>query len=76
MDLDAGDVSHRFTVAALDHALVHGGHDIEMCIERTDAIGRLGDGVLIGPGSPYRDPVATESVIERARRYGLPLVGT
>jgi hypothetical protein len=76
MDLGEADASYGYTVAALDHAIAHQGHHVDVVIERTDAIGRLGHGVMIGPGSPYRDPVATESVIEQARRLGIPLVGT
>ena len=76
MDLGEADASYRYTVAALQHAIAHRGHPIDVIVERTDSIGPLGHGVMIGPGSPYRDPVATESVIERARRLGIPLVGT
>jgi len=63
-------------VAALSHAVARRGNTVDVSVERTDSIGRLGHGVMIGPGSPYRDPDATESVIERARRLGIPLVGT
>jgi len=76
MDLGAGDPSHAYTMDALDHAIAHGGHDVEVSIELTDSIGRIGHGVMIGPGSPYRDPAAAESVIARARHTGIPLVGT
>ena len=76
MDLDATDPSHRFTTTALGHAIARSGSAVDVAIERTDAIGGLGHGVMIGPGSPYRDPEAAETVIERARRLGIPLVGT
>jgi hypothetical protein len=76
IDLDATDPSHHYTVTALEHAIAGSGKAVDVAIVRTDSIGRLGHGVMIGPGSPYRDPVATETVIERARRSGIPLVGT
>jgi hypothetical protein len=76
MDLGEADPSYRLTVAALDHAIAYRDLPVDVVVERTDSIGRLGHGVMIGPGSPYRDPVATESVIEQARRLGIPLVGT
>ena len=76
MDLGEADLSYRLTVAALDHAIAYRDLPVDVVVERTDSIGRLGHGVMIGPGSPYRDPDATESVIERARRLGIPLVGT
>jgi hypothetical protein len=76
MDLDASDPSYRFTVDALGHAVGRDGRDVSVDVVRTDSIGRLGHGVMIGPGSPYRDPDAVETVIERARRLGIPLVGT
>ena len=76
MDLDVTDASYHYTVTALHHAIARSGKAVDVSIVQTDAIGRLGHGVMIGPGSPYRDPVATETVIEQARRLGIPLVGT
>jgi CTP synthase (UTP-ammonia lyase) len=76
MDLPADDPSHRFTIEALDHAVATTGADVQVAVVRTDALGSLGDGVVIGPGSPYLDPAAAESAIETARRNGIPLVGT
>ena len=37
---------------------------------------RLGDGVVIGPGTPYREPHAAERAITAARERGVPLVAT
>jgi hypothetical protein len=76
IDLPPTDPSHRSTVDAVDHAIAAVGGDVSTAVTRTDAIERLGDGVVIGPGSPYRDPRAAESVIEACRRDGIPLVGT
>ena len=76
IDLPETDPSYRYTVDALEHAISARRAPVDVVIARSDAIGRLGDGVFIGPGSPYRDNDAMESAIERARRLGIPLVGT
>ena len=76
MDLPPEQAYHRATVAALEHAADALGAAVDVHVVTTDAIGALGDGVVIGPGSPYRDPMAVESVIRQARERGLPLVGT
>ncbi|HMK11245.1 MAG TPA: hypothetical protein VK461_06670 [Acidimicrobiales bacterium] len=76
MDLPADNDSHRFTVDALAHAVAAVGAPVQVTIVRTDVIGDLGDGVVIGPGSPYRDPAAAEQAIQTARARGIPLVGT
>lgn len=76
MDLPTGAPAYRHTMAALDHSIMALGARVEVVVYRTDAIGSLGDAVVIGPGSPYRDPPAAESVIEAARTRGIPLVGT
>ena len=52
------------------------GTDIAVEVVRTDAVGTVGAAVVIGPGSPYRDPATAEQVVEEARREGIPLVGT
>jgi CTP synthase (UTP-ammonia lyase) len=36
----------------------------------------LGDGLWVAPGSPYRDDEAVLAAIGRARRQGIPLLGT
>ena len=76
MDLPPEQAYHRATVAALEHAADVLDVAVDVRVATTDAIGPLGDGVVIGPGSPYRDPMAVESVIRQARERGVPLVGT
>ena len=78
IDLPAADPSHRATVTALGHAVEASGRPIELRLVGTGAVvvDDLGDGVVIGPGSPYRDPAAAEAVIRSARERGVPLVGT
>ncbi len=76
MDLPDSDPSHRFTLDAVAHAIDDAGTDVRVAVVTTDAVGPLGDGIVIGPGSPYRDPRAAEDVIEDARKRGVPLVGT
>ena len=84
MDLPAGHPYHLATVAALKHAIDSLGRPIagqvEIAVMRTDVIDRATDratdGVVIGPGSPYRDPAKAEEIIRGARETGIPLVGT
>jgi CTP synthase (UTP-ammonia lyase) len=76
MDLPEANDSFRYTVEALDHAIVASHADVAVRVVPTDAIGELGHAVVIGPGSPYRDPRAAEEVIRTAREKGIPLVGT
>lgn len=76
MDLPEENDSHRYTIDALDHAIAATSTDVTVRLVPTDSIGELGHGVVIGPGSPYRDPRAAEAAIQTAREKGLPLVGT
>jgi CTP synthase (UTP-ammonia lyase) len=76
MDLPPDNDSHRFTVEALDHAIAALDAPVRVRIVHTDAVDDLGDGVVIGPGSPYLDAAAAEQAIQTAREKGLPLVGT
>ena len=76
MDLPESNDSHRYTVAALKHAIAATNSDVGFRVAPTDSRAHLGDGVVIGPGSPYRDPGAAEGAIRTAREKGLPLVGT
>ena len=77
LDSDPADRFHRATLAALRHAIDASAiPDTTVDIMRTDEIGVLGDGVVIGPGSPYRDARAAEHVVHTAREQGIPLVGT
>jgi hypothetical protein len=77
LDLPATARYHRATLDALDHA----GGEVEPVVLTTDtphlveAVGTCA-GVVIGPGSPYRDEQAVWEVIGSARARGLPLVGT
>jgi len=76
MDLPETNDSHRYTIDALGHAIAATGAPITFSVVHTDSRPRLRDGVVIGPGSPYRDPAAAEAAIQTAREKGIPLVGT
>ena len=81
LDLPPASAFHRATLAALDHAIEASGRALAVRVAGTDAFAgrddaRFGAGVVIGPGSPYRDPNAAEDVIRVARERGVPLVGT
>jgi len=80
MDLPPAHRFHRATLDALEHAGA-GGAGRPVVVVTTDGIDPFRDlvgvaGVVIGPGSPYRDPDAAEAVIRTARVRGVPLVGT
>lgn len=71
---------HRATLAALDHALGDAA-DVTVRVVRTPMIDEAflrdpGDGVWIGPGSPYDEPMAADELIRTARQRGLPLLAT
>ena len=72
---------HRATLDALGHAAASLGVEIDdLDVRHTDAA-RVRDldgvdGVVIGPGSPYRDEPAVWEVVQTARQRGVPLVGT
>jgi CTP synthase (UTP-ammonia lyase) len=76
---------HRFHVATLD-ALKHASEardiPIEVRVVPTDTIrdasriAAAGSAVIIGPGSPYRNPEAAHEVVREARERNIPLVGT
>ena len=76
MDLPESNDSYRYTLTALEHAIAAAQVDLTVTVARTDSRPDLGDGIVIGPGSPYRDPAAAEAAIQTAREKGLPLVGT
>jgi len=81
IDLPASAKYHTATVAAIGHAARGLGVAAEVQASQTDASSiaaelRSADGVVIGPGSPYRDERAVWDVIRSARERGLPLVGT
>jgi CTP synthase (UTP-ammonia lyase) len=80
IDLAEEQPYYSATLAALGHAAGAAARDIDVHVVRTD---RLGDGtelpyagVVIGPGSPYREPEAVLAAIRTAREQGVPLVGT
>jgi CTP synthase (UTP-ammonia lyase) len=81
MDLPPGARYHTATIAALRHASEHAAIPIEIRVVQTDRIGdvdrlALDHAVVVGPGSPYRDPEAVHAAIRVARERGVPLVGT
>ena len=82
IDLPPDEHYHAATVAALRHASEHAGSPIEIRVVPTDMIGdpnviaAPGSAVVVGPGSPYRDPEAVHAVVRAARERGVPLVGT
>jgi len=64
---------HIATLAALDHA---GAVDVMVRTTNDLADAYDADGIVIGPGSPYRDEAAVWDLIRYARERGIPLVGT
>ena len=69
------------TLAALGHAASALGVEAGVRIVTTDTIGPSlmrdpGAAVVVGPGSPYRNPDAVHEVVRTARERGVPLVGT
>lgn len=78
-DFDPNNPTHRFTNEALAHA------GVEHAWLPTDEIGRGAAagvglrrfaGLLIAPGSPYRDMEGAIEAVRYARERGVPLVGT
>ena len=76
MDLPTDHEYHRATIDAIDHAVAALRADVVVRLETTDDTTGIGDGFVIGPGSPYRDPNAAEEIIRFARERGVPLVAT
>ncbi len=82
IDLPADHRFHRATVAALRHAAEDRRIPIDIRVVPTDTIRdasrivQAGSAVIIGPGSPYRDPDAAHEVVRVARERTIPLVGT
>ena len=68
------------TLAAIDHAAAALGLEPDVRVLETDTLGQSDlatcSAMVIGPGSPYRDPEAVLSSIRWARERGIPLVGT
>jgi CTP synthase (UTP-ammonia lyase) len=69
---------HVATVDALGHAAAGLGRALDLRVLRTDdaASALDAEGIVIGPGSPYRDELAVWDVVRSARERGVPLVGT
>lgn len=82
IDLPADHRYHRATLAALGHASENRRIPIDVRVVPTDKIGDAswladsGSAVIIGPGSPYRDPDAAHEVVRNSRERNIPLVGT
>jgi CTP synthase (UTP-ammonia lyase) len=82
IDLPVRHAYHVATLSALEHAAgAVGARDFQVRVVASDALadGAIVDAsaaVVIGPGSPYRDPEAVLGVIRSARERGVPLVGT
>ncbi len=72
-DRNEAYVTHR----ALDAALGQLPEGVTAQWHPTDVpLGDLGDGLWVAPGSPYADDEAVLEAIGRARREGVPLLGT
>jgi CTP synthase (UTP-ammonia lyase) len=72
---------HHATIEALHHAGAATGRAIRVRSIPTDSADldetvAACAGVVIGPGSPYRDEIAVWRTIAGARERGIPLVGT
>jgi CTP synthase (UTP-ammonia lyase) len=72
---------HAATIAAIDHASKRLNLPVVVRVVPTDTIDRAliedpGAAVVVGPGSPYRNPDGALEVIRSAREKGIPLVGT
>ena len=80
MDLPAEHAYHQATLSAVRHAAKVADVEAEPVVCRTSAWdgqpASLGDGVIVGPGSPYEDEDAVYAAIRLARENGIPLVGT
>jgi CTP synthase (UTP-ammonia lyase) len=81
IDLPSEQRYSAATVAALEHAAQSLGAPAEIRVVPTEMIDhRLvadpGAAVVVGPGSPYRNPDGVLEVVRSARENGIPLVGT
>ena len=77
----AGQGYGAATIAALDHAAQTLSVQPHVRLVPTDTIDHRviadpGAAVVVGPGSPYRNPEGVLEVIRSARENGIPLVGT
>ena len=81
MDLAPEHRYHTATLSALRHASDSLGAGIDVRVVTTDTIDRrlVADpvaAVVVGPGSPYRNPESVHDVVRSAREKGIPVVGT
>jgi len=81
IDLPSEQRYRAATVAALEHATQSLGAPAVVRVVPTETIDhRLvadpGAAVVVGPGSPYRNPDGVLEVVRSARENGIPLVGT
>ena len=80
MDLPADARYYTATVDAIEHAAAMLDESAAVEVLRTDAAVAEStadaDGIVIGPGSPYRDEHAVWDAIRSARERDVPLVGT
>jgi CTP synthase (UTP-ammonia lyase) len=79
IDLPPERPYHQATLAAIAHAAA--ACEARASVVPTSTIGaraadELGDALVVGPGSPYRDAEAVLNVIASARARGVPLLGT
>jgi CTP synthase (UTP-ammonia lyase) len=80
IDLPEAQSYFAATLAALEHAAASSSVDMRPLVIPTDtlearSIARVA-AVVVGPGSPYREPDAVYAAIRTAREQGIPLVGT
>jgi CTP synthase (UTP-ammonia lyase) len=81
IDLPEGAPYRRATAEALRHAATARGAALGLEERHTDdeqalaAVDRA-DGLVIGPGSPYRDEERVWEIVRTARERDVPLVGT
>jgi CTP synthase (UTP-ammonia lyase) len=80
IDLPANHAYHEGTRAALAHAADALEMHVDVAVITTDRLDQAAelshDAIVIGPGSPYRNPEGVLSTITSARERGVPLVGT
>jgi CTP synthase (UTP-ammonia lyase) len=80
--IDLSDTQPYFiaTLAAVEHAARAAGVEARHTVVRTDRLDprtiRDCAAIVVGPGSPYREPEAVHDAIRTAREQGIPLVGT
>ena len=76
-DFQPGNVTHRFTNAALEHlGLAFDWVPTESIGDRPEVSLHAYDGLWIAPASPYRSMDGALGAIRCARERGVPLVGT